>query len=426
VGRTVLVVGGGGREHALGWRLATSPSVDRLVSAPGNPGLASLGPTHALDPTDVTAVAELAEREAVDLVVVGPEGPLVAGVVDELARRGIPTFGPTAAGAHIEGSKAFAKSVMDLAGIPTAGYVAATDRDAAHEALERFMPPYVVKADGLAAGKGVRICLDLEEAREAVDDALVHRVFGDAGAQVVIEEYMEGPERSVFGVCDGEDVVLLAPAQDYKRARDGDEGRNTGGMGAYSPVPGCTLDDVRHLADEVFRPVLHELASRGTLYRGLLYAGLIDTVQGPKLLEFNARFGDPETQVVLPRLASDLGDLLAASASGSVADVDVAWRDDAAVTVVLASGGYPGSYATGVPIHGVEEAERSAAIEVFHAGTARDDDGRLVTAGGRVLAVTALGPSVSEARAMAYAAADRISFDGLHRRGDIAAGVTEG
>jgi phosphoribosylamine---glycine ligase len=191
-------------------------------------------------------------------------------------------------------------------------------------------------------------------------------------------------------------------------------------------VPGCTLDDVRHLADEVFRPVLHELASRGTLYRGLLYAGLIDTVQGPKLLEFNARFGDPETQVVLPRLASDLGDLLAASASGSVADVDVAWRDDAAVTVVLASGGYPGSYATGVPIHGVEEAERSAAIEVFHAGTARDDDGRLVTAGGRVLAVTALGPSVSEARAMAYAAADRISFDGLHRRGDIAAGVTEG
>ena len=426
MGRNVLVVGGGGREHALGWRLATSPSVDRLVSAPGNPGLAALGPTHPLDPTDVTAVADLAERDAIDLVVVGPEGPLVAGVVDELARRGIPTFGPTAAGAHIEGSKAFAKSVMDLAGIPTAGYVATTERDAAHEALERFMPPYVVKADGLAAGKGVRICLDLEEAREAVDDALVHRVFGDAGTQVVIEEYLEGPERSVFGVCDGEDVVLLAPAQDYKRARDGDEGRNTGGMGAYSPVPGCTLDDVGHLTEDVFRPVLRELASRGTPYRGLLYAGLIDTVQGPKLLEFNARFGDPETQVVLPRLASDLGELLAASASGSVADVEVAWRDDAAVTVVLASGGYPGPYDTGLPVRGVEEAGRSGAVEVFHAGTARDDDGRLVTAGGRVLAVTALGPTVSEARALAYAAADRISFDGLQRRGDIAAGVAEG
>jgi phosphoribosylamine---glycine ligase len=426
VGRSVLVVGGGGREHALGWRLATSPSVDRVVSAPGNPGLAVLGPTHALDPTDVSAVADLAERESIDLVVVGPEAPLVAGVVDELARRGIPAFGPTAAGAHLEGSKAFAKSVMDVAGIPTAGYVATTERDAAYEALERFLPPYVVKADGLAAGKGVRICLDLEEAHEAVDDALVHRVFGDAGVQVVIEEYLAGPERSVFGVCDGEDVVLLAPAQDYKRARDGDEGRNTGGMGAYSPVPGCTLDDVGHLADDVFRPVLRELASRGTPYRGLLYAGLIDTVQGPKLLEFNARFGDPETQVVLPRLASDLGDLLAASATSSVADVRVSWRDDAAVTVVLASGGYPGAYPTGLPIHGVEEAERSGAVEVFHAGTARDDAGRLVTAGGRVLAVTALGPSVSEARALAYAAADRISFDGLHRRGDIAAGVTEG
>jgi phosphoribosylamine---glycine ligase len=426
VGRSVLVVGGGGREHALGWRLATSRSVDRLASAPGNPGLAVLGPTHPLDPTDVTAVADLAEREAIDLVVVGPEAPLVAGVVDELARRGIPAFGPTAAGAHIEGSKAFAKSVMDVAGIPTAGYVATAERDVAYEALERFMPPYVVKADGLAAGKGVRICLDLEEAREAVDDALVRRVFGDAGTQVVVEEYLDGPERSVFGVCDGEDVVLLAPAQDYKRARDGDEGRNTGGMGAYSPVPGCTLDEVGHLADEVFRPVLRELASRGTPYRGLLYAGLIDTVHGPKLLEFNARFGDPETQVVLPRLASDLGDLLAASAAGAVTDVDVTWREDAAVTVVLASGGYPGPYDIGLPIRGIEEAERSGSVEVFHAGTARDDDGRLVTAGGRVLAVTALGPSVSEARALAYAAADRIAFDGLHRRGDIAAGVAEG
>jgi phosphoribosylamine---glycine ligase len=423
VGRSVLVVGGGGREHALGWRLTTSPSVDRLVSAPGNPGLAALGPTVALDPTDVGAVADLAEAQGIDLVVVGPEAPLVAGVVDELARREIPAFGPNAAGAHLEGSKAFAKSVMEAAGVPTAGYVSTADREVAHEALDRFMPPYVVKADGLAAGKGVRICLDLEEAREAIDDAIVDRVFGDAGARVVIEEYLEGPERSVFGVCDGEDVVLLAPAQDYKRALDGDDGRNTGGMGAYSPVPGCSLPDVAHLVDDVFRPVLRELADRGARYRGLMYAGLIDTSHGPKLLEFNARFGDPETQVVLPRLASDLAELLAASASGSVADVDVAWHDDAAVTVVLASGGYPGAYRTGMPIRGVGEAERLSHVEVFHAGTSRQDDGPLVTAGGRVLAVTALAASVPEARARAYAAADRISFDGLHRRSDIASGV---
>lgn len=421
MGRSILVLGGGGREHALGWRLAASPSVDRVASAPGNPGLASLGPTHGVDPTDVTAVADLAEREGVDLVVVGPEAPLVAGVVDELARRGIAGFGPTAAGAHLEGSKAFAKEVMAAAGVPTAGYVAARDREAAHDALDRFMAPYVVKADGLAAGKGVRICLDLEEAREAVDDALVHGRFGAAGSQVVIEEFLDGPERSVFGVCDGEDVVLLAPAQDYKRANDGDEGRNTGGMGAYSPVPGCTLDDVAGLVDAVFRPVLRELAERGTAYRGLLYAGLVDTIQGPKLLEFNARFGDPETQAILPRLASDLGELLAASATGSVTDVDVAWRDDAAVTVVLASGGYPGAYPTGLPIDGAEEAGRAEGVEVFHAGTRRDADGRLVTAGGRVLAVTALARDVPEARARAYAAADRIRFDGMHRRGDIAA-----
>jgi phosphoribosylamine---glycine ligase len=421
VGRSILVLGGGGREHALGWRLAASASVDRIASAPGNPGLAALGPTHAVDPTDVGAVADLAERDGVDLVVVGPEAPLVAGVVDELARRGIAAFGPTAAGAHLEGSKAFAKEVMAAAGVPTAGYVATSDRDAAYAALDRFVEPYVVKADGLAAGKGVRICLDLDEAREAVDDALVHGVFGAAGSQVVIEEFLEGPERSVFGVCDGHDVVLLAPAQDYKRVRDGDEGLNTGGMGAYSPVPGCTLEDVAGLADDVFRPVLRELAGRGTPYRGLLYAGLVDTSQGPKLLEFNARFGDPETQVILPRLASDLADLLAASATGSVADVEVAWHDDAAVTVVLASGGYPGTYPTGLPIDGVEEAARAEGVEVFHAGTSRDPDGRLVTAGGRVLAVTALAGDVPEARARAYAAADRISFDGMHRRGDIAA-----
>ncbi len=422
-GRRVLVVGGGGREHALAWRLAASDSVSAVVTAPGNPGTAELGPTHPVVPTDAAAVAALAEAERADLVVVGPEAPLVAGVVDELGRRDIPAFGPSAAAARIEGSKAFAKEVMVAAGAPTGGYVATSDRAAAHDALETFAPPYVVKADGLAAGKGVRICADLAEAREAVDDALLRRLFGDAGASVVVEEFLDGPERSVFGVCDGTDVVLLAPAQDYKRALDGDGGPNTGGMGAYTPVPGFALADVDGLADTVFRPVLRELAGRGTPFRGLLYAGLVDTDDGPKLLEFNARFGDPETQVVLPALASDLGELLWASATGSVSQVAVDWHRGAVVTVVLASGGYPASYPTGLPIEGVEVAARRPGVQVFHAGTARDGDGRLVTAGGRVLAVTASGPDVASARARAYDAADDIRFEGLHRRKDVASDV---
>ena len=349
------MIGGGGREHALAWRLAASPSVDHVSGAPGNPGMSELGPTFPVDTTDPIAVAELAEREGHDLVVVGPEAPLVAGVVDELQRRGIPAFGPSAAAANIEGSKAFAKEVMVAAGAPTAGYVATGDVDEAYAALERFAPPYVVKADGLAAGKGVRICEELADARDAVADILVNRRFGEAGERVVLEEFLHGPERSVFGVCDGEDVVLLTPAQDYKRALDDDQGLNTGGMGAYAPVPGFGRDEVTHLRNLIFLPVLRALAERGTPYRGLLYAGLVETAAGPKLLEFNARFGDPETQVILPLLASDLGDLLAASASGHVSDVEVAWHDGAAVTVVLASGGYPGDYATGLPIDGVDD-----------------------------------------------------------------------
>ncbi len=423
MGRNVLVIGSCGREHALTWRLATSPSVDRVATAPGNPGTAACGPNLAVDPTDPAAVADLAEREGVDLVVVGPEAPLVAGVVDELQRRGIPAFGPTAAGAHIEGSKAFAKDVMQASGAPTGGYVATTDRDEAHDALDRFGGPYVVKADGLAAGKGVRICVSRDEARDAVDDALVRGLFGDAGATVVVEQFLLGPERSVFGVCDGEDVVLLAPAQDYKRALDGDEGLNTGGMGAFTPVPDFRLDDVDHLRELVFLPVLRELAGRGIPYRGLLYAGLVDTIDGPQLLEFNARFGDPETQAILPLLASDLGDLLHASAVGSVRDAEVSWHDGAAVTVVLASGGYPEAYVTGTPIQGVDEAAGRDGVAVFHAGTALDEDGRLITVGGRVLNVTARGADVAEARARAYAAADRITWDGQHRRDDIAARV---
>ena len=423
MGRSVLVVGGGGREHALAWRLAASPSVDRVVSAPGNPGMAQLGPTVPVDAGDPDAVADLAEGQSSDLVVIGPEAPLVAGAVDALQARDIPAFGPVAAAAHLEGSKAFAKEIMEAAGAPTAGYLATSEVEQAYAALDRFAPPYVVKADGLAAGKGVRICEDLADARAAVDDALVHRRFGDAGAQLVIEEFLHGPERSVFGVCDGQDVVLLTPAQDYKRAHDGDAGPNTGGMGAYAPVPGFGRDDITELRELIFLPVLRELASRGAPYRGLLYAGLVQTSDGPKLLEFNARFGDPETQAILPLLASDLGDLLAASASGAVRDVEVTWHDRAAVTVVLASGGYPGSYTTGKPITGVDDADTRPEVTVFHAGTGQADGEGLVTAGGRVLNVTAVGDDVEAARRSAYAATDLIGFDGLHRRSDIAAGV---
>lgn len=419
MGRSVMVVGSGGREHALAWRLATSPSVDRVVTAPGNPGTAALGPNLPVDTTDPAAVADLAEQQGVDLVVVGPEAPLVAGVADELAAREVPCFGPTAAAAELEASKAFAKQVMQEADAPTGGHVHTSDVDRAHAALERFGSPYVVKADGLAAGKGVRVCEDLADAHAAVDDALVRRVFGDAGASVVVEEFLDGPERSVFGVCDGTDVVLLQPSQDHKRALDGDEGLNTGGMGAFTPVPDFGPDRTAPLADLVFRPVLRAMAARGTPFRGLLYAGLVDTADGPRLLEFNVRFGDPETQVVLPALASDLGDLLAAAATGSVADVELSWHDDAFVTVVLASGGYPGSYETGVAIVGADRAARAEDVEVFHAGTATADDGTLHTAGGRVMAVTGRGDDLSAARTAAYAAADLVSFAGLHRRSDI-------
>ena len=419
MGRHVLVIGGGGREHALAWRLARSPSVDAVATAPGNPGTADLGPRHDVATDDPGAVAALAEKVGADLVVVGPEAPLVAGVADELTRRGIPVFGPSSGAARIEGSKSFAKEIMAAAGAPTARYGSFTSAADAKEALADYRPPYVVKADGLAAGKGVTICDTEAEARAAIDDALVREVFGSAGERVVLEEFLDGPEASVFAVADGSDVVLLSPAQDFKRALDGDEGPNTGGMGAYTPVPGFGFAEADALRETIFRPVLAELADRGTPYRGLLYAGLVLTADGPKLLEFNCRFGDPETQVVVPRLASDLADLLAAAATGTVADVEVRWHDAAFVTVVLASGGYPGHYDVGLPIAGVDEAASREGVTVFHAGT-RIEDGALVTGGGRVLGVTARGADVAAARERAYAAADLIRFAGVHRRSDIA------
>jgi phosphoribosylamine---glycine ligase len=420
----VLVLGGGGREHALCWALDRAGSVEEVHCAPGNAGIAEVATLHAIDPEDAQGVATLAGELAADLVVVGPEAPLVSGVADALHDARLPVFGPTAQGARIEGSKAFAKDVMEAAGVPTAAYWTGTDPAEAKAALADFTPPYVVKADGLAAGKGVRICAARDEAEEAIDAALVDRAFGDAGAKLVIEEFLHGPEVSLFGICDGNTLVPLVPAQDFKRALDGDEGLNTGGMGAYSPVPAFTDELVEAVTDTILRPTLAELGRRGVRFVGVLYAGLVLTPDGPRVLEFNARFGDPETQVVLPRLRTDLGELLLSSARGQLGSVGpLSWDDRACVTVVLASGGYPGPYTTGEEITGLDTAREVPGTAVFHAGTRLDGD-RIVTAGGRVLAVSGLGSTIAEARAGAYAAADRISFPGVHRRTDIAAAPT--
>jgi phosphoribosylamine--glycine ligase len=427
VGRRVLVVGSGGREHALASRLALDSGVAELVMAPGNPGMAALGRCVPVSTDDVAGLVELARTEAVDLVVVGPEAPLVAGLVDALAAVGIAAFGPSADAALLEGSKAFAKSVMDAAGVLTAGWIATSSRDEALAALDRFGAPWVVKADGLAAGKGVVVTSDRTEAEEAIDAALVARRFGEAGATLVIEAFLDGPERSLFAVCDGDDAVLLAPAQDHKRARDGDAGPNTGGMGAFCPVAGFELGDahVTELRETVVLPMLRELARRGTPFRGLLFAGLVDTAHGPTVLEYNVRFGDPETQVVLPRLTSSLIDLLWASATGSaatgdgVASVPVVFGDGSAVTVVIASAGYPATSRSDDVIEGTPDADALEGVQVVHAGTAIDAQGRLVSAGGRVLAVTGVGSDLTEARERAYGGVARISFAGAQYRTDI-------
>ena len=417
----VLVVGSGGREHALCWALARSASVERVVCAPGNAGIAADAEVRALTRAEPEAIVEVARAEGADLVVVGPEAPLVAGAVDALADAGFAAFGPTAAAARIEGSKAFAKELMAAAGVPTAAYWTGTDAAQAKAALAGFAPPFVVKADGLAAGKGVRICATRVEAEAAIDEAMVEQVFGAAGARVVLEEYLEGPEVSLLGLCDGQRLVPLVPAQDYKRALDGDAGPNTGGMGAYTPVPAVGADLVARIAADVMTPVVAELGRRETPYVGVLYAGLVLTADGPRVLEFNARFGDPEAQAVLPRLRSDLGVLLAAAARGSLPDAGpLDWDPRACVTVVLASGGYPGPYATGKEIRGLADAAAVDDAVVFHAGT-RTAGQRTVTAGGRVLAVSGLGDDLAAARACAYRAADAISFEGRQRRGDIAA-----
>ena len=413
----VLLVGGGGREHALAWKLAQSPRLGRLVAAPGNPGIAAHARCVPVKDTAIDELVDLARRERPDLVVVGPEVPLAMGLADRLRAAGFPVFGPSAAAARLESSKAFAKELMLRHGVPTARFRTVTDTKAARAYCRELGAPLVVKADGLAAGKGVIVCGSLEEADRAVALCFEERAFGSSGLTVVVEEFLEGEEASFFALADGAAVLPLVAAQDHKTVFDHDRGPNTGGMGAYSPAPVMTDVMQERVMTEIVRPVIAAMAKEGAPYTGVLYVGLMITRDGPKVIEFNCRFGDPECQVILPRLKDDLLELLESAVGSRGLPAALRWSPQSSVCVVMASGGYPGSYETGRPITGIEDAVR-AGVTVFHAGTARAD-GTLVTAGGRVLGVQATGPDVAAAIGAAYAGVERIRFDGAHYRRDI-------
>jgi phosphoribosylamine---glycine ligase len=413
----VLLIGSGGREHALAWAIAASPLLTKLYCAPGNAGIAEVAECIALDSADHAAVIRFCRDRRIDLVVIGPEAPLVAGLADDLAAAGIKAFGPSKAAARLEGSKGFTKDFCTEFGIPTAAYGRFKDKRAALAYLERQPLPIVVKADGLAAGKGVTVA-DTREAAAAAVEACFAGAFGAAGAEVVIEECLVGEEASFFALIDGGHALPLAAAQDHKRAFDGEKGPNTGGMGAYSPAPVMTAETTRRTMDAIVWPTVKGMAARGTPFRGALFAGLMITAEGPKLIEYNVRFGDPETQVLMLRLKSDLLPALIATADGVLKAFDLRWHDDAALTVVMAANGYPGDYAKGSEIRGLEAAAAVEGVQIFHAGTARDGK-RLIATGGRVLNVSARGRTIAEAHGRAYAAIAKIDWPGGFCRSDI-------
>jgi phosphoribosylamine--glycine ligase len=411
----ILILGSGGREHALAWKIAASPLVARLFCAPGNAGIAHEATIVALDPADHPGVIAFCKEHAIDLVVVGPEAPLCAGIVDHLTVAGIKAFGPSKAAAQLEGSKGFAKDLCKANRIPTAAYERFTMAAPAKAYVRAMGPPIVVKADGLAAGKGVVVATSVAEADAAVE-MMFGGALGSAGTEVVVEEFLQGEEASFFALCDGETALALASAQDHKRAFDGDQGPNTGGMGAYSPAPVMSADMSRRAMDEIVLPTMRAMHAMGMPYKGVLYAGLMVTAEGPKLIEYNVRLGDPECQVLMLRLMSDLVPALLACCHGMLKNFDLRWYAEAALTVVMAAKGYPGSYAKGSPISGLEAAAEIEGVEIFHAGT-RADGGRILANGGRVLDVSALGKTVRQAQQRAYQAIDRIDWpEGFYRR----------
>ena len=418
MGMKILLVGGGGREHALAWKIARSPLLEKLYCAPGNIGMAGLGTCVAIPGEDLEAMTAFARAQEIDLAVIGPEGPLVAGLADRLREAGIAVFGPSQAAAAIEGSKVYMKGLLERAGIPTAGYAVFTEPAAALAHIRREGAPIVVKTSGLAAGKGAIVCRTLAEAEAAVERIMVRREFGAAGDELVVEAFLGGEEASFLALVDGETVLPLAGAQDHKPIGEGDTGLNTGGMGAYSPAPVLTPALYEQAMEQVMRPAVRTMAAEGRPYRGVLYAGLMIDGGRIRVLEFNARFGDPETQPLLMRMRSDIVPLLLASASGSLQGMTIDWDPRTALCVVMAAGGYPGSYASGHPISGLEAAGALDGVAVFHAGT-RGEGGEVRTAGGRVLGVTALGDGVADARRRAYAAVERINWTDVHYRRDI-------
>jgi phosphoribosylamine--glycine ligase len=413
----VLLVGGGGREHALAWALAASPLLTKLWCAPGNAGIADLAECVPISAEDVPALVAFAKEKAVDLVVVGPEGPLTLGLADACAAAGLRCFGPSAAAARLEGSKTFTREVTTAAGVPGAEWAQFSDADAARAYLREKGAPIVVKADGLAAGKGVVVATTVEEAEAAIADIMEDRVYGEAGATILLEECLIGQEVSFFALCDGVTALPMAAAQDHKRVGDGDSGPNTGGMGAYSPPPAFTAAVEAEVMSRIVRPSLEEMARRGTPFRGVLFVGLMLTTTGPKLIEFNVRFGDPECQVLMLRLQSDLLAALVAACDEELANFSLRWSKEAALVVVMAANGYPGAYAKLTPIEGLEDAARITGAQVFHAGTVRGDDGALLSNGGRVLGIAGVGHTLREAHDAAYAAVDALRWpEGFCRR----------